>query len=339
MTTENTEKLDEKFEASFEVPAELPDPIDTKDNHRPADKSEGEKASPKLTKAQMVSGIAHASYKLSHPELTDKYRQFFAMKGDNVSAEYNKSTIKAGGLKEDMDAVFEGSDLSEEFKDKATTIFEAAVNGAIVQETVRLEEEFETRLQEEVKTIMSTLSESISMYIEEAADKWLEENKLQVEAGLRADIMESFLHGLKGLFVEHYVEVPEDAVDVVESLTAKVEELSDKLNESENARLEAKKELEESVAAGIRAEAAKDLTESQKEKLATLTEGLDFTDEETYRTKLTQIIEGLVTKAPVVPADVQLNEEVNLDADKKTPTVDPIVAAALGHAKSTWAKK
>jgi hypothetical protein len=326
MTTKN-EKLDEKFESSFDVNASIEEPVDKGSNARPADKTDGEKAPRSLTKAQMISGMTHASYKLSHPELTDKYREFFAMQGQNVDADANRATIKAGGLKEDMDAVFEGSDLSEEFKDKATTIFEAAVNSAIVQETARLEEEFEEKLEVALEEQVSTLSEAIEKYLDHVADQWIEENKLQIETGLRADIAEAFLSGLKNLFVEHYVEVPEDAVDVVEALTTQVEELTNKLNESENAVIEAEKKIQEAAAATVLATVSEGLTDSQREKLSVLAENLSY--DETFETKLTQIKVGLIEKKEVVPADTQLNEEVDLVEEGKAGAVDPMVSAAL----------
>ena len=329
MTTKN-EKLDEKFESSFDVNASLPDAVDKGDNKRPADKTDGEKASKSLTKAQMISGMTHASYKLSHPELTDKYREFFAMQGINVSDVANKATIKAGGLKEDMDSVFAGADLSEEAKDKVTTIFEAAVNSAIVQETARLEEEFEAKLEESVAEQIGTLSEALEKYLDHVADKWLEENQLQVESGLRTDIAEAFLAGMKSLFVEHYVDVPDEAVDVVEALTTQVQDLTDKLNESQNEVIEAQKKLDEAAQAAVVATVSEGLTDTQREKLATLAESLSYGDD--FETKLVQIKEGLIEKKEVKPADKQLNEEVDLIDESKSPAgVDPLVAAAMAH--------
>lgn len=337
--TKKNEKLDEKFEASLDAPGELPDPVDTGSTKRPADKDQ--KDPPKaLTKAQMISGITHKSYKLSHPELTAKYREFFALAdGGAVSAEANKATIKAGGLKEDIDTIFEGADLSEEFKDKATTIFEAAVNTAIIAETARLEEEFEARLEEELTEQVGTLAEALEKYLDHVATKWLEENKLQVESGLRADIAESFLAGLKGLFVEHHVEVPEEAVNVVEALTAQVEDLTARLNESEQAVIDAKAKLEEQEqtdkAAAALEEACAGLTDTQKEKLERLAEDLDKSADD-FGTKLKQIAETLVAKKDVVPAADQLNEEVSIDESKNTVVVDPLVAAAVAASKKKF---
>jgi len=341
MTIKN-DKLDEKFESSFDVDAEVADPVAKGSNARPADKTDGEKASKSLTKAQMISGMTHASYKLSHPELTDKYKEFFALAGKDVSAEHNKATIKAGGLKEDVDAVFEGSDLSEEAKEKVTTIFEAAVNSAIVAETARLEEEFEEKLEEQVASVMDTLQEALEKYLDHAANQWLEENKLQVESGLRADIAESFLTGMKSLFVEHYVEVPVEAVDVVEALSSEVESLKAALNESENAVIAAKAELAEQADAAqkaadavaateVLATVSEGLTDSQREKLATLAESVDFTDAATYKSKLTAISESLIQKKPAASASEQLNEEVDLVEDGKAASkvIDPQVAAAM----------
>jgi len=329
MTIE-TDKLDEKFESSFDVNANLPDAVTKGSNKRPADKTEGEKESKKLTKAQMISGISHASYKLSHPELTAKYREFFAMQGQNVSDVANRATIKAGGLKEDVASLFEGTDLSEEFKDNATTIFEAAVSNAIVVETARLEEEFEERLEEQVSEIMESLSDNIAKYMDYVAEQWLEENALAVESGLRADITESFMAGLKSLFVENYVDVPEDKVDVVESLADEVERLRAELNESENRTIEMQKQIDEATAASVLATVSEGLTESQRDKLATLAESVEFVDAESYTTKLKTIAEGYVARKPAANAVEQLNEELDMDDNKKSAVVsDPLVAAAV----------
>lgn len=341
----DNKKLDEKFESSFNVNASVADPEDKGSNARPADKTAGEKESKALTKAQMISGITHAAYKQSHPELTSLYREFFKLQGTNVDAKANRATIAAGGLKEDVASLFEGSDLSEEFKDNATVIFEAALNSAIIEESARLEEEFEARLEEEVSTIMATMTESIEQYIDHAANQWIEENKLQVETGLRADIAESFLGGLKSLFIEHHVEVPDEAVDVVEALTDQVEQLTAKLNESQNEIITIKNDLaEQATAAAAAAEAvarsealatvAEGLTDTQREKLATLSEDVTFEDIATYSEKLKSISESLIQKKAIVPAATQLNEEVNLQEDKKTgPAIDPIVAAAMSVGK------
>ena len=344
--TEQKKPLDEKFESSFDVNASVADPVDTGSTKRPADQTGGEKEPKALTKAQMISGITHAAYKQSHPELTQLYREFFKLQGKNVDAASNRATIKAGGLKEDVETLFAGTEVTEEFKDTATTIFEAALNTAIIEETARLEESFEERLSEEVESMWTTMTESVEKYLDHVATQWLEENKLQVEAGLRADITESFIKGMKNLFVEHYIEVPDEAVDVVEALTQQVEDLTARLNESETAVIEARAALDEQVAAVAKAAAdaerasilatvSEGLTDTQRETLATLSESVDFTDAATYAEKLKTISETVVQKkAPASGGAEQLNEAVDLlDESKKQGAIDPVVALALAAGK------
>jgi len=191
------------------------------------------------------------------------------------------------------------------------------------------------------------MSESVEKYLDHVATQWLEENKLQVETGLRADVTESFIRGMKEVFVEHYIEVPDEAVDVVEALTEKIEELTNRLNESETEVIEARKALDEQVAAvakasvdaeraSVLASISEGLTDTQRDTLATLAESVDFTDVATYTEKLKTISETVVQKkAAASGGSQQLNEEVNLQEENKTPAgIDPIVAAAMKVGKS-----
>lgn len=336
-TPTDKDQLDEKFSASFGVDASIPDPIDKGSNKRPADKTEGDPT----PKAKMIADMVTKAYSLSAAQLAPGYAEFLRLtQGGADTAEHNRSTIKAGGLKEDIDSVFDGADLSEEFKDKATTIFEAAVNSKIIAETARLEEEFEGKLQEAVAIEVSKIEEALDKYLGATAAKWLEENKLAVVSGIRADVMENFLSGLKGLFIEHYIDIPEDKVDVVESLTAKVDELTGKLNESANDLIAASKQIEEMTAAAVLADVSEGLTDTQADQLKTLAESVEFTSADEYRAKLTTIAEGYVAKAPKsAPATEQLNEELNLAEDKSAPAItDPLIAAVSNSIKKSVKK-
>lgn len=306
MTTAN-EKLDEKFQASFGVKAEVPDPIDTGSTKRPADKENGEATDLKPATKEEI-------------------------KPTGTTAEANRATIK-GKLKEDLTVVFGDESLTEEFRAKATIVFEAAVEDRVALETERLEEEYASKLEEAVAAEVAKLNEQADKYLDTIAEKWLEENRLAVETGIRADVMENFMQGLRSLFVEHYIDIPEDKVDVVESLTARVDELTEKLNDAQNIVIEQSKKIEEATAASIVDEIAEGMTATQEDKFKSLVESVEFTSADEYRAKLTTIAEGYVLAkdaAPRVSASDQLNESVELgEAKPAAVTADPLVAAAM----------
>ena len=175
--------------------------------------------------------------------------------GDNSASNQSTIDMKNGSgpktrdampklsVKEDVEEMFSGSDLSEEFKDKASTLFEAAVSARIIAETVRLEEEFETRFDEAVKEITGELSSKVDSYLDYVVEQWLEDNEVAIESTLRNEIMEEFIDGMKNLFAEHYIDVPEEKVSVIESLASKVEALESKLNEQILENTEIKRSL------------------------------------------------------------------------------------------------
>jgi hypothetical protein len=345
MADENDKKkLDEKFEASFGVNASISDPIEVGSNKRPADKTEGDKAMPKLPKAGMIADMVTKAYKLSGAQLAPGYAAFLAaMEGGTATADANRATLKT--YKEDVDSLFEGSDLSEDFKNGAATLFENAVDAKVAVIKAQIEEENEKTVAEAVEAAVSTIEENTEKYLDYIAGQWIAENKVAIETGIRADILENFLGGMKALFLEHFIDIPEDKVDVVEQLTAQVQDLTSKLNESENAVIEKDKAIQEmqqgAVTAAIVAEAIVGLTDTQAEKVKTLAESLEFVSESDFREKLVSLTEGLVTKSPTTSATEQLNEAVDLDDAKTTTTptsTDPVVAAVLGHIASKSSK-
>ena len=189
-------------------------------------------------------------------------------------------------IEEDVQALFEGEELSEEFQEKARTIFEAAISTKVNEIKENLQSAYESVLVEEIETIKEGLTERLDAYLEYVADEWIQENALAVEHGLKTEMTESFLAGMKGLFEDHYVTIPEDRYDVIESMVDKLDEMEGKLNEQIERNVALNRRLAESTADVIFAEVAEGLALSQKDKLATLAENVEFESESDYREKL-----------------------------------------------------
>jgi len=225
---------------------------------------------------------------------------------------------------EDIDALMQGEELSEEFKDKAATIFEAAVVARatpIVEEIqAELMEQFEVAL-EEVKEEMAA---KVDDYLNYMVEEWMNDNELAIETGLKAEITEEFIEGLRNLFVEHYIDIPVEKVDIVEEMTSKLEELEDALNEQINKGIELSKELNEQKKIEAIYTACEGLSQTQVEKLKALAEGVEFTTEEEFADKLSTLKESYF-KAEVKVADSSaLDDEVTIEEEvKKTKFSDP----------------
>jgi hypothetical protein len=213
-------------------------------------------------------------------------------------AEARKAALKSmvaenmGSCKEDIDTLFSGEELSEEFKEKATTIFEAAVRArveAIVEEVVTENEQI---MEEAAEEFQDTLTEQVDEYLNYVVEQWMEDNQLAVETGLRVEIAEEFIGGLKNLFMEHYIEVPEEKADLVEEMAQAVAEMEEKLNEQVEQNAELNKQLCEAKSAELIAEAVKGLSTVQAEKIKALAEGVEFTTEGEYLQKLAVIREN-----------------------------------------------
>ena len=189
-------------------------------------------------------------------------------------------------IEDDVNALLGGEELSEDFKEKAKTIFEAALNSKIKEIQDTLEIQYEQKLNEEKEELKVSLQERVDSYLEYVAEEWMTENQLAVEHGLKTEMTESFLSGMKGLFEEHYVTIPEDKYDVLESMVEKLDDMETKLNEQIDKNIGLNKRLGESVATGILESVSDGLAATQKEKLASLAESVEFESEEKYREKL-----------------------------------------------------
>tara|TARA_Y100000593_G_scaffold9025_1_gene16438 strand:- start:1397 stop:2530 length:1134 start_codon:yes stop_codon:yes gene_type:complete len=221
---------------------------------------------------------------------TDEVVEEVATEEEEVVAEapdYEEISIE-----EDVKALVEGEELSEEFKEKAKTILEAAVKGKVTQIKEVLTAEYDQRLIEEVEEIKGALNERVDSYLEYVADEWFTENQLAVESGLKEELTESFMTGLKGLFEEHYVSIPEEKYDVLESMVEKLDDMETKLNEQIEKNVSLNKRLGESQAEGIFDQVSEGLADTQKEKLASLSESVEFESESEYREKLVTLRES-----------------------------------------------
>ena len=195
-------------------------------------------------------------------------------------------------IEEDVNALLSGEELSEEFQEKARTIFEAALRSKVGEIQEALQEQYAAALAEEVEEIKTELAERVDSYLEYVSDEWFTENILSIEGGLKTEMTESFLQGMKGLFEEHYVTIPEDKYDVLESMVDKLDDMETKLNEQIEKNISLNKRLAESVADGIFEEVSEGLALTQKDKLASLSESVEFESEEEYREKLEMLRES-----------------------------------------------
>ena len=222
-------------------------------------------------------------------------------------------------VSEDVNALLGGEELSEEFQEKARTIFESALRSKVSEIKESLIEQYdaayEERLIEEVTEFKSILTERVDSYLEYVADEWMTENQISIENALKTEMTESFLSGMKSLFEAHYVSIPEDKYDVLESMVQKLDEMETKLNEQIEKNVVLNKRLSESVADGIFDDVAEGLALSQKEKLASLAESVEFESETNYREKLEMLRESYFSaqKAPKAKSE-SLSEEVEMDA-------------------------
>ena len=231
-------------------------------------------------------------------------------------------------IEEDVNALLGGEDLSEEFREKAKVVFEAALHSKVQEIRNSLEEQYSIALSEEVEEIKLELTERVDSYLEYVSFEWLEENALSVERGLKTEITESFLVNLKGLFEEHYVSMPEEKYDVLESMVEKLDDMETKLNEQIQKNVVLNKKLSESVAETVFNDVSEGLAVSQKDKLATLAESVEFGSEEEYHQKLVTLRESYFPRnsGGAVNETENLTEEANF-AEATSPSMHAYLRA------------
>ena len=265
---------------------------------KPADAMKGVKEEEDLSDEEVVAEEETTEEEVVAEEETTE---------EEVVAEEEVAEVVEYNMEEDVNALLQGEELSEEFQEKARTIFETAINAKVASIRVEMEEQLnaqiaeeQEKIAEEFAAVKEQLAERVDSYLEYVADEWFEENALAVESGLKTEMTESFLGGMKSLFEEHYVTIPEDKYDVLESMVEKLDEMETKLNEQIEKNVGLNKRLAESVADGILDDVSEGLAATQKEKLASLAEGVEFESEAKYREKLETLKESYFssTKAP-----------------------------------------
>ena len=237
---------------------------------------------------------------------------------------------------EDVDALVAGEELSEEFRLKAATIFEAAVTSRVNKEAAALQEAYESALTEEVEKIQTDLAEKVDDYLTYAAEQWMKENALQIEHGIKTEMAESFFNGLKGLFLEHNFSVPEEKFNLLDGMVEEIDDMEAKLNEQIDANVALNKRIGEFVKMEIVNECAVGLAETQKEKLASLAEGVEFETEEDFRNKVNTIKESYFTRK------AELAESVSEPTEEASePLVESTVSGSMSKyvdAIARWSK-
>ena len=309
-----------------------------KPNSKPA-------ADPK-SKIEFMQRTLGAMNGMKKEDLSKWYEQAMALIGkeasslpSGASSDANQSSVdmKTGkgpktrdampklSVREDVEEMFDGEELSEEFRDKATTLFEAAVNAKLTVEIAKLEEEYEARLDEELTSIVEETEKNLDTYLNYVVERWMDENRVAIESTLRSEITEEFIGGLKNLFAEHYIDVPEEKIDVVESLTAKVEELEEQLHEAISVNRELTEAVIESERHEVFEELSEGLTMAQSEKFAALAEGIEFDgDLDVYRTKLSVVKEKYFAQK-THSSNIEEETFEGETLTESTVTVDPTV--------------
>ena len=224
---------------------------------------------------------------------------------EEVVEEETTEDVAEYSIEEDVNALLGGEELSEEFKEKAKTIFEAAINAKLTEIQATLEEQYEEKFAAALTEEKQALTERVDAYLEYVADEWFEENALVIENGLKTEMTESFLAGMKNLFEEHYVSIPEEKYDVLESMVEKLDDMETKLNEQIEKNIGLNNRLSEAVADVVLDQVSSGLASTQKEKLASLAEGVEFESEEKYREKLETLKESYFASKQTAPAQAK----------------------------------
>lgn len=345
------EQLDE-FKASFGDPSEVPEPTNKETPKRKGDKDveDDPKDAPTAvkvpgTKAGMINAMMTKMNEMQPKTLKAAYGNMMsAMMPKNEEVEFEEEVVSVRSLpkvtSEDVDVtrdvaeMFAGDDLSEEFKEKVTTVFEAALVAKVNEQLEMISANFESELSEEVDTLRNEMVEKLDDYTDYVVEQWMDENRLAVEQGIKADMVENFMAGMKELFTEHYIDIPDEKVDVVEELAAKAEELEARLNEEIERNVAMCNLVEEYNKDSLIEQVSEDLTETQKAKFKTLAEGIDFSDEETFVNKIYTIKESYFGAVDKATFNYEFDESEPLEEEAKPVASGPMSAYVSAISRS-----
>lgn len=321
------EQLDE-FKASGED-SSVADPVAPKGGsakaNRKADKEGGDKgtqevpvaSTPGQSKSQLMASMMVKMGGMNKAALQAMYDGMAKQPKAGVAPSMPMPKLS---VKEDLGDLFGSEELSEQFMEKAETIFEAAVNARLAVEVEKLQEQFDDKLAEATKELEEQMTTKVDEYLSYAAEEWMKENEVAIESALKVEIAENLMNGMKQVFAENYIDVPEEKLDVFEELAAKVDELEEKLNEEVKSKMELTREVEIHQRASVFAEVAESLTDVQADKFAKLCEGIEADDTEAYQKKLEMIKENYFTTKVVTE---EAEEEPLEDATENTVAIDP----------------
>lgn len=311
-------------------------------------KSAPKQAAAPKTKTGMINAMVGAMKGLKKDQLNAQYESIMkAMKAEGFDVEAIEEAIADEevsfreikqvtaadiNVEEDVKAIFGSEELTEDFKEKATTIFEAAVVSKVNEILESVTVDLEAELEAEKEEIHENLATRLDDYLEYVAEEWMKENELAVESGIRAEIVENFMTGLRNLFQENYIDIPEEKADFVDELAAKVEELNDSMNEEVDRNIELRKALAEAKAELIMRDVSEGLTATQVEKLKSLAEGVEFEDEESFESKLRTIKESYFSskkEESLVESFTMDDEPVEIEEEQTAVSYDRGMAAYM----------
>ena len=266
----------------------------------------------KMTKAEMINAMYEKIKTMEKMKASDIQAAYGAMMKDSMHGDeeekMDESTLDerlaSVDVSEDVTALVEGEELTEEFKEKASTIFEAAVKSKLRSEVERIEEAKTQEIAEEINRVRDELTEKVDAYMNYVVEEWMKENEIAIERGLKGEIAEDFISGLKSLFEEHYIDVPDEKYDILGTQSEKIDELEAKLNEQIEKTAAMKKQNDQLVRESVFAEVASDLADTEVEKFKSLAEDVDFTDEGSFRSKLDTLKESYFPKATTIAESV-----------------------------------
>ena len=340
--------LDKKSDKSENKEDEKKDVKETADEDEKKDKKEMMKASKDkedMKEGEMPKAALDALNKSKDKEVKEvadkddekkKEVSEVADKEKEVKKETAKDKVKDMDMKEDVAALTEGEDLSEEFKAKAATIFEASIKAKLVEEIENLESEYETKVNEKVEETKSEIVEKVDAYLNYVVEEWMKENELAIEKGLRAEITEDFIGGLKSLFESHYINVPQEKYDVIEAQTAEIEKLKEEVNSTIEKNVELNQAIGQHVRTDIINDVTSDLAETETEKLKGLAEGIEYKDADSFRKSVETLKNSYYPKAKA--SDTESNEVAENNAGSMNESMAAYTAAISKSKKNPYVK-